>query len=487
MPSTPLPSRRHFLRQSALAWLGLSLAACGGTAVTPAPAPRPGSPGPAPDENKEADVLVIGAGMAGLAAARALQAAGRRVIVLEARERIGGRVWTDTTWLDLPVDMGASWIHGVEENPIAEIAAEQQIRTLSTDYDNLWLYDSDGRLLEDDEHDALEAEAEAFFEAALEAANDEYDTDQSIQRAVDDHLARRPLSPRQRRALDYFINSSVEHEYAADIADLSLFAWDDGDGFDGEDVIFPGGYGQIADFLAEGLDIRLGQPVSAVAYGDGGVTVECAGGSFRAGRAVITLPLGVLQKGSVRFDPPLPPAKQAAIGSLGMGLLNKLYLRFSRVFWPVEAELLGYISPVKGEWNETLNFAHYTGKPVLLLFNAGNYGRAIEKLSDEEIVAEAMTRLRTIYGPDIPEPEAYQITRWASDPFAWGSYSYLRPGTDGDTRDALAEPVANRLFFAGEATSSAYAATVHGAYLSGLRAAEEITQYTNANTHRRIG
>lgn len=486
MPSTPYPPRRHFLRQSALAWLGLSLAACGGSPVTPAPAPRQSSPGSVPAEEREADVLVIGAGMAGLAAARALQAAGRRVIVLEARQRIGGRVWTDTAWPDLPVDLGASWIHGVEGNPIAEIAAEQAIPTLPTDYDNLWLYDSDGRLLEDDEHDALEEAAESFFEAALEAANDEYDADQSIQRALDDHLARKPLSPRQRRALDYFINSSVEHEYAADISDLSLFAWDDGDGFDGEDVIFPGGYGQIADFLAAGLDIRLGRAVSAVAYDDEGVTIDCAGETFRAGQAVITLPLGVLQKGSVRFEPPLPGAKQTAIRSLGMGLLNKLYLRFPRIFWPVEADLLGYISPVKGEWNETLNFAHYTGKPVLLLFNAGSYGRAIEKLSDEEIVAEAMARLRTIYGPDIPQPESYLVTRWAGDPYAWGSYSYLRPGTDGDTRDALAEPVGDRLFFAGEATSRAYAATVHGAYLSGLRAAEEITKLSAVQMQRRI-
>jgi monoamine oxidase len=266
----------------------------------------------------------------------------------------------------------------------------------------------------------------------------------------------------------------MEHDYAADVADLSLFAWDQGEEFDGADVLFPGGYDQIAQTLAAGLDIRLGHPVQSIAYGAQGAGVETSVGHFSAEKVVITLPLGVLQKGVVAFDPVLPEAKQDAIDSLGMGVLNKLYLRFPRIFWPQEADMLGYISPVKGAWMETLNIAHYTGAPVLLCFNAATYGRAIEKLSDDEIVAEAMQHLRTIFGPNVPDPTGHLVTRWASDPYAFGSYSYLRPGTDGDTRDALAAPVDDRLFFAGEATNRDYAATVHGAYLSGLRAAQEI-------------
>ena len=479
----PLLNRRNFLVQSALFSVAAGLAACApqsGRQLQTQPAQeKPAQDKSVPEkgvemDTKQADVLVIGAGISGLAAAASLQAAGYRVIVLEARNRIGGRVWTNRAWPDMPLDMGASWIHGVDGNPIAEIATDNDIATAETDYENVWLYTSDGRLLEDAEHDAAEKLAETFYAEALEEADDRYDADVSIQQALNDKLAQEPLSASQKRMLDYFVNATIEHEFAADVADISRFAWERGEAFGGEDVLFPGGYDQIARILAAGLDIRLEHPVQSIDYSGEGVEVKTAAGQFDAERVIVTLPLGVLQKGVVDFDPPLPEAKQEAIDALGMGLLNKVYLRFPHIFWPKEADVLGFISEKKGEWTETLNIAHYTGAPVLLCFNAATYGRAIEKLTDDEMIAQAMQRLRTIFGPDIPEPTGHLVTRWASDPYAYGSYSYLRPGTDGDTLDALAAPVGDRLFFAGEATSRDYEATVHGAYLSGLRAAEEI-------------
>ncbi|MEK9164377.1 MAG: FAD-dependent oxidoreductase, partial [Chloroflexota bacterium] len=158
------------------------------------------------------------------------------------------------------------------------------------------------------------------------------------------------------------------------------------------------------------------------------------------------------------------------------GVLNKVYLRFAAAFWAEDdTDWIGYIPEKKGEWGEYLNIYHYTGQPILLCFNAGEYGLAIEKLSDGEIVAAAMKTLRQMYGDDIPEPEAWLITRWGSDPFAYGSYSHAAPGATEDDFAALAEPVGDRLFFAGEATSE-YSATVHGAYLSGVREAGRIAE-----------
>ncbi|MFH7243989.1 MAG: flavin monoamine oxidase family protein [Spirulina sp.] len=195
---------------------------------------------------------------------------------------------------------------------------------------------------------------------------------------------------------------------------------------------------------------------------------------FLADHVVVTLPLGVLQSGNVRFSPPLPQDKQNAIAKLGMGVLNKCYLRFSDSFWPGDVDWLGYVSEKPGEWVDWVSFKRPINQPILLGFNAANRGREIESWSDQKIVASAMQTLRILYGENIPEPMNYQITRWASDPFALGSYSYYAVGSEPEMRQQLAAPLGEAVFFAGEATHGDYSGTTHGAYLSGLRVAEEI-------------
>jgi monoamine oxidase len=252
-----------------------------------------------------------------------------------------------------------------------------------------------------------------------------------------------------------------------------LHYWDQGREFKGGDVLFPNGYDQITKGLAQGLDIRLEHIVQKIQYDNRGVKIITNQGEFSCERAVITLPLGVLKSGAVKFSPALPQSKQAAIQRLGMGVLNKVYLRFPKVFWQ-DTDILGYISQNKGEWAEFLNIHKYIKQPVLLGFNAATYGSQIEKLSDKQIVGEAMKVLQNMYGTGIPNPEASLITRWQQDPFARGSYSYIPPGASRKDYDEIAKPIQNRLFFAGEATSSKYAATVHGAFLSGEREAQKI-------------
>lgn len=478
-------NRRKFLQLAVTAaaptLFGALLSSCDAPSPTPqgGPETEPANTTPNADRGDAERILVIGAGMAGLAAARTLVDEGYAVTLLEGRDRIGGRVWTNTEWPNAALDMGASWIHGTEDNPITALAEDFGVKTLPTDYDNHTLFGPEGDLVSDEDGleieswfvelmDALDAERERRWE--------EDEPDISLGAAIRAILAEDDWEAEELQALLYTVNTTIEHEYAADVDDLSLFYWDEQGEFDGEDVIFPQGYGQIAQGLAKGLDVRLGHSVEKIAYTAKGVSVTTQQGTFTGAHAIITLPLGVLKQGRVAFDPPLPQFKQEAIERLGVNVLNKTYLRFPSAFWAedVDTELFGYISEDKGEWCETLNMHYYTEAPILLMFNAGAYGTAIEALSDAQVVAAAMTTLRTIFGDDIPDPEAWLITRWGRDPFAYGSYSHYAPGATPDDVEALAEAVEDKLFFAGEATHLEHQATVHGAYLSGLRAAEEI-------------
>jgi monoamine oxidase len=462
----PSLHRRDFLKW--LAWAALS------TKLTPTPNLKSNS----------AAVLVLGAGSAGLAAAQQLQKAGKSVIVLEARNRIGGRVWTDNSW-GFARDLGASWIHGQTNNPLVALAKQASVSTISTDYDNIWLYDTDGSEVSDRRSEAINQRFEAVLDFVAkwqENADPQSTLNTSLATVVQQWQAKQRLSAADLRALSYTLNTNIEHEYGSDLGKLSALYWDDDAEYHGGDVLFPKGYSQIFQPIASLLDIRLGQVAKRIQYDSQGVQIHTSNGQiFNAKQAIITLPLGVLQSGNVQFTPALPSAKQTAIQRLGMGLLDKLYIQFPRQFWDAEPDLIGYIPQEYGQWASWLNIAKYNGKPVLLGFNAGQYARQLEQKTDAEVIKLALTALRTIFG-NIPEPTAYQFTRWASDPFALGSYSFTAAGSTNADRRSLARPVTASggkqpsLFFAGEATHTSSYASVHGAWLSGGAAAKALLE-----------
>jgi monoamine oxidase len=448
--------RRRFLGQAAGSMVGLTAAVPGVRAQ--ATAPR--------------RVLVIGAGLSGLSAARVLQDRGYDVVVIEGRDRIGGRVWTSNFWDDLPVDLGASWIHGVTGNPLSALAVQTRTRQVATSYHRSRTYHPSGRALTRMEESSLDNYGRVLYRAMERARMT--GTDTSIRQVADQLIDQYRSAPEARPYLNYILNSEIEHEYAGSASSLSNRWYDDDREYSGGDVLLASGFGALPGYLARDLRIELNQTVQEIDWSGLPVRVKTDKEAFSADRVLVTLPLGVLQSRSVRFAPLLPPLLQNSIDRLGMGVLNKCVLRFATVFWPIELDWIGYIPEKHGEWAEWFSYRRTQNQALLVGFHAGDRGREIESLSDGEIVESALDTLRTIYGSRIPVPIDYQITRWASDPYARGSYSFNALGSVPLMREELARPRSGRLFFAGEATHQQFFGTAHGAYLSGQRAASEI-------------
>lgn len=422
-------------------------------------------------------VIVIGAGVAGLGAARTLQASGYQVTVIEARDRIGGRVWTDRS-LGHAIDLGAGWIHGVTGNPIAALAQAAGVATVAHSDSRGDDFGTTGAALTSAEVariDALTSTITAGITAGQSAASD-----QSLRATIEAAVGWSSLGTADRAFVDYIVNTTYEHEYAAMAETLSTWYFDDDSAYGGADHVFPDGYGAIPDYLATGLDIRLGHAVTAVNVAGATATVQAtvagatAPATFEADRVIVTLPLGVLKAGTVIFSPALPSAHVAAITALGFGILDKCVLEFPSSFWGTSVDWIEHVASRRGEWVDWISLVRQTGRPILVGFNAAQQAVDLEAQSDDVIVAAAMDVLRTMYGSAIPTPIATRVTRWGTDPYALGSYSSNALGSKPAMRDTLATPIGGRLFFAGEATSRTYFGTVHGAYLSGLRAAADV-------------
>jgi len=427
-------------------------------------------------------VLVVGAGLAGLAAARELQSRGHQVVVLEARERIGGRLWTSRVWPDLPMDWGASWIHGVRDNPLTALADRAGAPRVRTRYARAVGYDAQGQVFTRADERERERVRDRMDEALKQAQRREGDA--SVAQAVAG-LWRGEGGDAEaaRRWVPFILSSDFEQEYAGGADELSAHWHDSAEAFAGGDALFPQGFDALAGHLAQGLDIRTRQVVESIDWREGPVRVrtrherasgEVVQGRWEAEQVLVTLPLGVLKAGDVTFEPALPESHRRALQRLGMGVLNKTFLRFERAFWPHDVDWLEHRSQQPGHWTQWVSFQQALGQPVLLGFNAAQRARELEGLSDAQVVESAMQTLRSIFGPRVPRPVAFQITRWASDPFARGSYSFHAVGSTPKMRDRLAESLQGRVFWAGEATHRQHFGTAHGALLSGLRAANEM-------------
>ncbi|WP_051438832.1 flavin monoamine oxidase family protein [Ciceribacter selenitireducens] len=412
-------------------------------------------------------VIVVGAGIAGLSAARTLKERGIEVIVIEARERIGGRISTDRS-LGVAVERGASWMHGMNGNPLAGLVRDLKLSTFFSNYDDYEVWLPDGERPEEWElEDAVDA-----FEAVLEKAADEAEegSDLSLLEAIDQldpGMLKDPLS-------GWMLSSEIEDDGGAPLSRISALQYGEDRGFDGPEALLPDGLGRVVEGLAKGLDIRLGEPVRRISHGGGQVVVETAKERHSGTHVISTLPLGVLKAGHVVFDPPLPKGHAGSIASLGFGAVTKVSLKFDRCFWPKETQFLSYAARERGRWPTMINLMPVSGASILTLVSTGDYALKSEAMSEAELQADISAVLGEMFGAEARPPEKMVTAQWSRDPFALGVYSYPAVGCTPADFNRLAEPVAARLFLAGEHTIFEHHGTAHGAFMSGERAAGQV-------------
>ncbi|MEV2279250.1 NAD(P)/FAD-dependent oxidoreductase [Nocardiopsis sp. NPDC049922] len=419
--------------------------------------------------------IVVGAGMAGLAAANRLADAGERVTVVEARERTGGRVHSIRTWEGFTIDAGASWMRGEENNPLAVLVREVGARTAVFNRSTETAYDPKGRRLLFDRHRRNMEDVNLLHEH-MYWANVGADPSESMEEGIQQALYDANLVRARARDASEIVHRIIEADHGADASEVAFSAVAALHEFSGDDVVFPDGMSELTDHLAEGLDVRPHHVVLGVSHDDDGasVRVQTPDGeeTLTADRVVVTLPLGVLKTGQVEFAPELPEDKRVAIERLGNGRLEQLFLLFDEVFWG-DAEVIVHLGTEEGAWFHWFAGQRIRGVPVLVCRNGGNAAKFLARMEEGDVVEHAMASLRSMFRR-APDPVDHHLTHWTDDPFARGAFSFTAVGSGDRDREALAAPVADRLFFAGEATEIENTATVHGALLSGLRVADLI-------------
>lgn len=456
-------SRRGFFTAATGVAGGALAAACASNRPTRATA-RP-SDRPAPDTTS---ILVVGAGMAGLSAARGLADAGRPVRVIEARDRIGGRVCTDRGW-GTPLELGASWVHGTTDNPLTELARRAQSQLVSTDYYGWVKLAVDPALQPLDYHSAP---WRAFVEKAR-GRGDAGSLGAAVQAAADG--AR--LSASDRAQLAFYLTTEIEDEYAADANQLSAGTFDKGDYAIGDQDVITNGYDALPNSLVHGLAIELNTPVTAIVQRDDAVIVRTKDKSFRGPAAIVTVPLGVLKSGAIAFDPPLPEGHARAVTALGFGALSKSFFRVDQRTWKVDNAFYQYLGPEGGLWSQWFTLPSDAG-PIVLAFNGGERGRVVESRAPRDVLASALPVARRLFGDNISLTDV-RTSSWTVDPYALGAYSFHPPGSGLDDRRRLQQPIGDRLYLAGEAVGVDNPATVTGALASGRYAANELLHRLN--------
>src|SRR5438477_2577590 len=405
------------------------------------------------------DVVIVGAGAAGLVAARTLIAAGKSVVILEAMNRVGGRAFTESATFGVPFDWGCSWIQAADRNPLLPLAQEWGFAPVLHDLElDRVYYGAAARRFSDAELRRTIAAEQRMVEINKRAAK-------ARDGAVSSVIT--PSTPEEEAAATYVFAMDM----AVDAGALSIRDWARQADL-APNYLVPNGLGNVVARLGDGLPVSLATAVRKIRYGGAGVTVETEKGDVAAKICIVTVSTGALQTGFIRFDPKLPAWKETAITELPMGLLAKIPLL-------TDGERFG-LSPFEDilyqrAGSQAVYFLAFPFDTNLLIgFVGGSFAWQLAAEGAEAATDFALESLRRLFGEKAASHvKKAEFTRWAQNPWTRGSYAAALPGKFG-ARAALARPVENRIFFAGEALGGEFAQTVGGAALSGEAAAKAV-------------
>lgn len=410
------------------------------------------------------DVAVVGAGAAGLAAARRAYELGLSCYLLEAKPRIGGRTHTDTETFGVPWDRGAHWLHSADINPLTRIAEElghpylARPRAFDGNFHlgDRWGTSADWRAYRDE------------FETAYERAHEAGAAGSDI--SVLDVMDR---SSRWTRMVHH-IFTAISGVPPAGISTGDLAAYRDS----GANWPLERGYGALIEARYAGLPVELSTPVSAIDTSGAQILIETPRGTVRARSLIVTVSTNVLASGAIRFTPELPARLQSALAHVPTGHANKVAFRFRRdIFGLPETSYVNFMDerdPSRPACSFQIN---PFGSSLAIAYLGGDLAESLDKAGEAEMISFARAALSDMFGTDIfKEMTGAAATRWTSDPHVLGAYSCALPG-HGHERTVLAEPVGERFFLAGEAVSADWYSTVQGAHVTGIEAAEKAAAY----------
>jgi monoamine oxidase len=446
-------SRRSFLAASTAMAAAPALAAPRPTPPRPTPPPVPEGP----PRSGNVDAVIVGAGAAGIAAARRLAAAGKRFALLEAADEIGGRCVTDTGIFGVPYDRGAHWIYAADINPVAKLAPQT----------GLELYPAPpGQRMRIGRRYAREGEMEDFLATLVRATTAVADAARKSDTASSQVL---PKELGDWRSTVEFVLGP--HGCSKDLSEVSTVDLSRAPERDNS-VFCRQGFGTLLARLVPPQTVQLGVPATRIGWGGGTVQVEVAKGQFTARAVIVTASTNAVTSGKIKFVPDLPKRHLDAFGKLKLGSYDRVALELPGNPLGLRADELVY---EKSDGKKTAAiFANMSGSTLCTVDVGGSFARDLAGKGEAAMIDFALSWLSGLYGTDFKSlVKRRHVTRWNNEPWVLGAVSVAAPGAQS-ARKILMEPLNNRVFFAGEAAHETLWGSVGGAWESGERAADAV-------------